>query len=182
MHNESVILIFKQTRYVCEYCKKTENEIITLANKGARISNDLINEIVLSCNKGRTIVDVLESLNVTTTTVNNVYDKVTDIERNKLTEVICIDEFKAPVREGKLAFVIIDPYTGSTIDVLPSRRQEYLYNYFNKIPKEERETVKYVVTDLCSVYLNVRKECFIKAIHIVDRFHWIKIMKYQNIC
>lgn len=176
MRNEPITLKYKQTRFICQYCKKTVNEVISIVNKGSRLSKELINEIILSCNKGRTVLDVSESTNVTTSTVNNVYDKVTTVPRNELTELICIDEFKAPVKEGKLAFVIVDGYTGNTIDVLPSRRQEYLYSYFRKISKKERERVKYIVTDLCSVYLNVIKDCFPKAIHIADRFHWIRIM------
>ena len=43
------------------------------------------------------------------------------------------------------------------IDILPSRKQTYLIDYFKKIYIKEREKVKYVVTDLCPVYLYIIK-------------------------
>ena len=67
-----------------------------------------------------------------------------------------------------------DPLSGDILDILPSRKQEYIYSYFNQIPKEERFSVKYVVSDMFESYRTVVRELFINAIHIADRFHWIR--------
>ncbi len=175
-YNEPCIIEFKQTRFKCLYCNKTVNEITDLVSKSSKISVDLKREIIESCNKSRTVLDVSYSTNTSTTTVNRIYDKETHVERGQLSEIVCIDEFRAPVLEGKLAFIMVDPVSGTIIDILPSRKQQYLYNYFYHIDKEERKKVKYVVTDLCPVYVNVIKEMFPKAKHIADRFHWIRIV------
>ncbi len=94
--------------------------------------------------------------------------------RGKLTRIICIDEFKASTIAGEYAFVIGDPISGKIIDILPSRKQDYIYYYFQSIPDEERFNVKYIVTDLFESYKSIAETLFWKSIHIADRFHWIK--------
>ena len=71
---------------------------------------------------------------------------------------------------------MVNPVDNQIIDILPSRKQTFLIDYFSKIDKKEREKVKYVVTDLCPVYIRVIKIMFPNAKHIADRFHWIRII------
>lgn len=169
-------LLFRQKRFKCLECGKTCNEITNIVNKSSRISEKLKEKINQECSYGRTMTDVAYTNNVTDTTVNNIYNANVDIAGNPLSKIICIDEFKGPAIEGKLVFIIVNPIDNEIIDLLPSRKQPYLIDYFSKIDIKEREKVKYVVTDLCSVYLYVIKIMFPNAKHIADRFHWIKLI------
>lgn len=41
------------------------------------------------------------------------------------------------------------------VDILPDRKKYSLLNYFDRIPIQERNNVKYVVIDMYSVYRDV---------------------------
>ena len=47
-----------------------------------------------------------------------------------LSRVISFDEFKANTNEGKYAFVLNNPIHKSVLDILSSRKKEYLIKYF----------------------------------------------------
>lgn len=132
--------------------------------------------IIEACNKGRTSIEIAESNNISSTSVNNMYNEEVNVSRKQLSEVICIDEFQAPVIEGKYAFIMVDPISSNIIDILPSKRQQYLFHYFYNISKEERNVVKYIITDLCDGYKTVIRTLFPLAKHIADRFHWIRLV------
>lgn len=176
-------LEFKQKRFKCLECGKTFNEETSIVKKSARISELLKEKIVKECNYGRNVIDVALTNGVSDTTINTIYGDIVNVKRKELPEIICMDEFSGPSTDGKLIFIMVDPVKSEIIDLLPSRKQTYLMDYFYKIEKKERERVKYVVTDLCPVYVNVIKNMFPKAKHIADRFHWIRIITnaVQNI-
>ena len=169
-------LEFKQKRFKCLECGKTCNEVTNIVKKSARVSEILKQKIIKECNYGRNTIDVAKTNKVSDTTVNKVYGEIVDVKRNELSEIICMDEFSGPATEGKLVFIMVNPVDNQIIDILPSRKQTYLIDYFSKIDKKEREKVKYVVTDLCPVYIRVIKIMFPNAKHIADRFHWIRII------
>ena len=89
-----------------------------------------------------------------------------------LPQVISIDEFAAHTSYGKYALIINDPIKKRTLDILPSRKKNYLMSYFTKV--ENRENVKYVIGDMYETYLIVTKVMFKNAKYIVDRFHFVR--------
>lgn len=176
-------LEFKQKRFKCLECGKTFNEVTSIVKKSARISETLKEKIIKECNYGRNVIDVALTNGVSDTTINTIYGEIVNVKRKELPEIMCMDEFSGPATDGKLIFIMVDPIKSEIIDLLPSRKQTYLMEYFHKIEKKEREKAKYVVTDLCPIYVNVIKNMFPKAKHIADRFHWIRIVTnaVQNI-
>ena len=72
---------------------------------------------------------------------------------------------------GKYAFIINDPIKKRTLDILPNRRKDYLISYFTHV--ENRENVKYVISDMYEPYLLVTKVMFKNAKYAVDRFHYV---------
>ncbi len=54
---------------------------------------------------------------------------------------------------------------------MPNRKKEYLLNYFQKIPLEERKKVKYACSDMYEVYRDVVHKVFPEAKHLLDYFH-----------
>lgn len=173
--NRKCILKLNQKRYFCKDCKKSFNQTINLVNKSSNIANNLKINILMENKKKKSFKDISIESNVSTATVNMEFKKHLFEYRGKLTRIICIDEFRASTIAGEYAFVLGDPIGGKLIDILPSRKQDYIYYYFQSIPDEERFKVEYIVTDLFESYKTIAETLFWKSIHIADRFHWIRL-------
>ena len=119
--------------------------------------------------------DIAKSANVTSQTVINYFKKYIDCKRKTLPEVLCIDEFKnLSFGKGKYACLLLNYQTGEIVDVLPSRRLDYLQYYFNKIPKEEKENVKFLISDMYDGYKHLHDYVFHKSVFVIDAFHYIR--------
>ena len=79
-------------------------------------------------------------------------------------------------RKEKSAYlaVLVDNVNRSLLDVLPSRSKLELKRYFEKIPLEEREKVKYVTIDMWITYKNISLKYFPNCIVAVDPFHVVE--------
>ena len=171
---ETEILIVKR-RFICHKCNYKFTEEVVLNNKNKSVSNKLQQKI---------LKDLLE-YNLTLTYIsktNGVSDNtVRGILKNAMSEypkylrllprVISFDEFKADTKEGKYAFIVNDLIHKKTLDILPSRKKEYLIQYFTKT--ENRHSVEFVISDMYEPYLLVTRIMFPKAKYVVDRFHYI---------
>lgn len=172
-----VIIFLKQPRLICmeSACKKTFNMPCSLIDSNKRISNPLLNDIKLQASKKVSFKDIAEKDGISDTSVLQKFKNEIHEYRCSLTEVVCIDEFKASTIAGTYAFIIGDPISGNILDILPSRKQDYLIYYFQSIDRSEINKVKYIVTDLFEAFRSIVSMEFPKAIHIADRFHWIRL-------
>lgn len=169
------ILVYKQRRFICTDCNRTFNEPSSLVDKGSTISNQAKINILNKLRKKISFTDIASEMDISVTTaIKEFKDHIADY-RSDLTEVVCIDEFKASTIAGEYALIIGDPITGKILDVLPSRRQDYIYYYFKSTSAETRKNVKYIVTDLFESFRTICKTLFWGSIHIADRFHWIRL-------
>ena len=60
------------------------------------------------------------------------------------------------------------------MDILPKRYDYYLTNYFKSYPGEEREKVRYFVSDMWRPYASAASAWFPNAMQIIDKYHWIR--------
>ena len=162
-------------RFICRKCNKRIIEDIAIVNKGKSITNALEikirKDLLRSC---YSIKDIAEINNVSSDKVRNVLlDAMNDYPEyvKTLPDIISFDEFKADTNEGKYAFIMNDPIRKRTLDILPSRKKDYLMSYFTKV--ENRKNVKYVISDMYEPYLIVTKVMFKNAEYVVDRFHYV---------
>ena len=124
--------------------------------------------------------------NVSDTYVHQVLLRYVDLKRKPLTPYISIDEVYINLSpKCKYAIVIMDFVTGDILDILQSRRKEFTESYFLSIPKEERDGVKYLISDMYNPYINYTSFYFLHAQPIVDSFHvlqWLNtlINRYIN--
>lgn len=169
------LINLRQQRFVCRDCKKTFNLDNSLVTKNGTISNNVKRKALFELQSKQSITDVASRLKVSITTILNEFDDNVFVPRKKLSEVICIDEFKANTDKGKMACVIGNPITSEIIDVLPNCDLAYLLWYFNKIESDECLNVKYCIFDLHEGYRRACRSHFKNAILIADRFHWIRI-------
>lgn len=169
------IIIYKQRRFICFDCSKSFNETCSLVDKHSTISNPTKKVILDEFKRKQSSSDIANRMNVSDTTANSEFISNVLNSRTPLSNILCIDEFKASTIAGKYALIIGDPIAGDIIDILPSRKQAYIYYYFQQIPDSERFSVEYVVTDLFESYRTIARNLFWKSTHIADRFHWIRL-------
>lgn len=172
-----VILFLKQPRLICmeKECRKTFNIPSPIIDSHKRISNSLLKDINDQISKKVSFKDVAEVNGISDTSLIKNFKIQIHEYRTPLTEVLCIDEFKASTIAGTYAFIIGDPISGTILDILPSRKQDYLIYYFQSISRSEISKVKYIVTDLFEPFRSIVNMEFPNVIHIADRFHWIRL-------
>ena len=176
--NECELIQIKR-RFKCHKCNKTFVEDLNIGKNGTNISNAIKMKIRKDLlNYNLSFKYIAESNGVSPYVVRKELLEATDnYERIKtLPEVISFDEFKADTDKGKYAFVINDPIEKKTLEILPDRRKFNIEQYLTGV--ENRNNVRYVISDMYEPYLDITKAMFHKAKFVVDRFHYVRyIMK-----
>lgn len=173
LSNRSCTLVYHARRYVCPVCHKTYAEYNPFVVKKMKIAIDVVLSILNDLTEAsETFSSVATRYHVSSTTAANLFDEYVTIERRKFPEVLSVDEnyaFHSREQNSKYICVLIDPVNGYPIDILESRRFDYLKKYFSAIPKEERDAVRYICTDMYEVYRRVFKIVFPSACLCVDK-------------
>ncbi len=112
-------------------------------------------------------------VNLSVSTVIRIFDFVS-YSPKVLPAALSIDEFKGNTNGEKYQCILTDPVNKIVLDILPKRYESYLTKYFNAFSNEERNKVKYFVSDMWKPYSNISSVWFKNAIHIVDKYHWIR--------
>lgn len=172
---KSELYIIKR-RFICHNCGKKFVEPINVNPYNSSISNELkmkIRKDLLVYNYS--VKSIADENGVSSSTVRRELEEAMNgypEYLKTLPEIISIDEFKADTREGKYALIINDPIRKRVLDILPSRKKDYLLSYFTRV--ENRNNVKIVISDMYEPYLLVTKAMFPKAKFVVDRFHYVR--------
>lgn len=170
------VIYYKARRFICPKCKKTFMEQHTFGNQNSQLSASIIDSILKALKPyTSTFSSVAKIFNVSISTVMNIFDKHVQVKRKKLTEILCWDEFYFNRRSKyKYAFTIMDFKKKVILDIVESRREEILTDYFSKIPLEERKNVKYIVIDMYKTYKELANVFFKNAVVCIDPFHLTK--------
>ena len=163
-------------RFICHKCNKRFTESVNLNEKGKTITTSLEQKILKDLlNYNLSLKYIAEDNNVSAGTVRNILknamNNYPDHLKN-LPKIISFDEFKADTEAGKYAFIINDPIHRKVLDILPSRKKEYLIQYFTYT--ENRHSVEFVISDMYEPYLLVQQIMFPKAKYVVDKFHYTR--------
>lgn len=166
-------LAYDARRFICPVCNRTYFETNPFVFKKQKISTMTVVNILKALKKpGETFTTVAEENHISPTSAASIFDQHVKMDRLTLTERINMDECYAfSGEEGKYVLMILDDITGDPIDILPSRRKDYLIDYFLKIPLEERQKVKYVSTDMYETYRQVVHQVMENALVCADAFH-----------
>lgn len=170
---QKCIIKYRARRYKCPCCGKTYYEFNPFVFKSQKISILTVHNILKDLKDfNETFTSVARRYHVSPTSVSTIFDNHVDIGRNPLPEIINFDEVYAFKSEkSKYVCVLLDFKKQIPVDVLPNRKKEYLLNYFQKIPLEERKKVKYACSDMYEVYRDVVHKVFPEAKHLLDYFH-----------
>ena len=172
--NKKMHVEIHMRRYKCNDCKKTFRQPITLYDNGCDISNETKFQIAQELKTFKNYSQIAKEFNVSSSTVRNILKcDIPYQKRRKFPEVLCIDEFcfRHSSKGEKFPAVISDGLTGEIIDIIESRRMDYLNSYFNMIPYGERKNVKYFVSDMNESFKRIHDLYFKDSIHVIDMFH-----------
>ncbi len=168
-------LILTIQKFKCKNCSHIFQDTTSIIESKENITIHLRLLILHELKSDVSLTYVARKYNLSVQTVYNIFEKYVYVKRHHLTEVICIDEFKnLKTEDGKYAAVILDPMKTRILDIVENRRLEKLNDYFYRLSLEEKEFVKYFISDMYEPYRSVKKEFFPNAIHIVDHFHFAR--------
>lgn len=173
-----LILILKQRRWKCTNpeCCYDISESFKFVNKRRRTTN-ATDMLIVDAYRDlmETSSSIANRFHVSDTHVLEVFERYVKMDRLPLTDAICIDEVFLDMDEYcKYALIIQDFHTGDPIDLLRSRRTNVTEPYFVSIPIEERNAVRYLISDMYNQYISYVDKYFPNAVSVVDSFHVIQ--------
>ena len=179
-------VILRVRRYYCDKCFKTFSDPKNLAPANKKISYETTFKVMEMLKSQRvTFKDAAQVNNISESTVVRIFDEHCHIPRRKFPEVMCIDEVYTKINDfdSKYSCLFYDFHNNKLIDVVPSRKKNYLDYYLSRIDIRERNQVKYVCIDMYKTYKYIVRRYFKKAIICVDSFHVVKTLNdsFENI-
>lgn len=171
-------IYYSQRRYVCLHCGKRFAENNSFIQKFYRHSNDVVNSVWDDLTSIKNLSQIGQDNNMSSQNVSRLMNKFIPIFHNttSLPEAIGIDEFRGNSGGNKFQVVITDLKTHKVIDVIPSRSEDALYNFFSKI--SNTKDVKLVTMDLSLFFKKIIADVFPNAKIIADTFHFTRLMHW----
>ena len=179
---ESKILVNIHRRvYKCDGCGHVyvQPSPIVEENRHISIEKDMLilNDLKDSTN---TFKKLAEKYDVSPTYISNLFDKKVDIKRGVLPQVLCIDEiYSKKLSKYHYLCVLYSPQRKAIIDILESRRKDFLIDFFSHISGQEKQNVQYVSIDMWDNYRQIVKKALPSAYICVDSFHVIKQLNFH---
>lgn len=170
---KQILLMLRKRRYICE-CGKRFYEDVPFICKYQRMTKEYIMQMLNRLREVRSYVSVAREFNVSITTVIRYFGIINYSKPKYLPEAIGIDEFKGNTGGEKYNCILTDLTNGKVFDILCTRYQHDLIDYFKKYSKEERAKVKYFVSDMYTTYAEIAKTYFKNAAYITDKYHWVR--------
>ena len=173
---ENTYLIVRKRRFKCKKCNKSFTEDLGLNGSKSSISNKTKQLILKEClGRDKTVEAIAKDTNTSANLVRQTFleamKKYPDYVET-LPEVISFDETSTKTKAGMYSFILNDPIHKITLDILSSRKKDFLISYFTKVTN--RKSVKVVICDLYQPYYEVVKICFPNAIFVADPFHYTR--------
>ena len=169
------ILNYHARRYVCPVCGRTFYEPNPFVFNSMKISALSVHNVLKDLKKqNETFSSVAQRYHMSPTSAASIFDRHVIMNRLPLPEYMCWDETYAFHHQGensKYVFTMINFRTLEAVDILPSRRSDYLRKYFLNIPLEERNQVRMIATDMYKEYRYIIQDLFRQSIHVVDHYH-----------
>lgn len=176
LNQKKCLIEYRARRLVCDNCGKTFYEKNPFIPLGHSVSNLTVLNVLHELKESNaTFASVARHNFISPTKAQEIFDLYVRIPKSPLPEIICIDEVYAlKDNHSKYVCILLDFLSHEMVDMLPDRKKYSLLNYFDRIPIQERNNVKYVVIDMYSVYRDVVHMKLKNAVIAVDSFHVIK--------
>ena len=169
-----VTLIHNHRRYVSKHCGKRFAEDNSFAPRYYRVTLRLINEIFKKTESEISFSSIAKEVNLSVSTVIRFFDMLAYDTPKELPMVLSIDEFKGNTGKEKYQVIITNPADGTVLDILPDRKQSHLTSCFKQWEREERNTVKFFVSDMWKPYAELSEIYLKEAIQLIDKYHYVR--------
>lgn len=165
-----VTLHLHKRRYVCSCGKRFYEENPWLARYQRETQRTTI-AILQKCAAECSYTSIAQEFSISLPTVLRRVDLLGYCRPRELPEVLGIDEFRGNCSGEKFQCILTDIENHKVKDVLPTRFQNDLIDYFKKY---DRSSVKYFVSDMYKPYEEIAKTYFPQAVYVIDKYHWIR--------
>lgn len=170
------LIHYHARRYKCPLCNGTWYEPNPFVFNSMKISALTVQNVLGDLKlQTETFSSVAHRYHISPTSAASIFDRHVQMPRLTLPEYQCWDEayaFHHVGEKSKYVFTILDFHTQNPVDILPSRRKNYLISYFMGIPPEERKKVKMISTDMSREFRSVIHDVFGDSVtHCCDHYH-----------
>ena len=171
-------IYYNQRRYKCKHCGKEFPEDNNFIQKYYRHSNSVVNNVFDDLTTIKNLSQIGQDNNMSSQNVSRLMNKFIPIfhKTTTLPEAIGIDEFRGNSGGNKFQVVITDLKSHKVIDVISSRSEDALYNFFSKISNPN--DVKLVTMDLSLFFKSIIANIFPNAKIVADTFHFTRLMHW----
>ncbi len=169
-------LHYRKRRYHCPSCGKHFYESFPLLPKNCRITTRLAFYSLHLLSERQSVRSVSRLLGISD---SSVFRRLKDVHFPKpqyLPRVLSIDEFKGNAGGEKFQAILTQPDKHCLFDILPSRTQVSLMQYFQGFPNKKE--VRYVIMDMNKVYRELAREYFPQATIVIDKFHVVRYVTW----
>ena len=150
----------KKRRYVCPNCNKRFYENVDFLPTYYRTTNRLWAYILNELSKTRSMSCIAKDVNLSTTSIMRILDKVS-CGMNHLPTTLAIDEFRGNAQGEKFQTLLTNPKRKVVLDVLPTRKQEDILEYFSHFLRESAGPEDWLAGDAGSLCVAVRAQRFL---------------------
>lgn len=169
---KKTFLHYRKRRYHCPNCSKHFYESFSLLPKHCRITTRMA---FYAIHLLRTNQSVRATASLIGCSDSFLFRRMQDISYPKpstLPLVLSIDEFRGNAGGEKFQAILTDAKNHKVFDILPSRSQTSLMQYFN--PFSNKKDVRYFIMDMNRVYRDLAKDYFPNATIVIDKFHVVR--------
>lgn len=173
---KNTFLHYRKRRYHCSCCQKHFYESFPLLPKHCRITTRLAFYALHLLKSRQNVHSTATLLGVSDSFL---FRRLRDIrypKPSRLPIILSIDEFKGNAGGQKFQAILTDPKNHKLFDILPSRSQVSLMQYFNEF--SNKKEVQYFVTDMNKVYRDLARAYFPKASIVIDKFHVVRYVTW----
>lgn len=163
---------YRKRRYRCNGCGKRFFEKNWLLPKWHRLTNRLALQVIGRLSEKVSRKDIAKEFRVSESTVCRWMNLTEYGKPRKLPEVLSIDEFRGNAGGEKFQCILTAPTQKKILDILPNCRENRIYEYLK--PFDNRNEVKYFVTDMRKEYISVARHLFPNAQIVIDKFHVVR--------
>lgn len=175
---KNIKIHFKKYRYKCCVCDKTFMQPSPLAAERSRVSDMTKRRIMHLAKDPRVTFKLIsDDVNLSTTSVINIFYKTLPTHKQSLPFVLSIDEvYLGRKSKKKYAVVLMDFQTGYVIDLIYGRSVEDCIRGLDRYSRDERMNVKFLSTDMYPGFHRLAKSYFPSAEVCIDSFHVVKLI------
>ncbi len=169
-----VYINIRKRRYVCKHCAKRFYENIYFLPRYHRMTNRLAAFVIDKLRDERSFSSVAREVKLSVSTVIRIFDNIGYSAPKTMPHVLAIDEFKGNTGRDKYQCILTDPSNGVVLDILPSRNSADLIRYLKSYHIQNRNNVKYFVSDMWQPYTDLASYFLKQATQIIDKYHFIR--------